>query len=274
MQPHLEIVGRETGTGASSRPPLLFVHGICAAAWCWEEYFLGYFADNGFDSYALSLRGHGGSGGQGRLRWTSTSDYVDDLVRAAAGLASPPVVIGHSFGSLVVRKYLETHRPPAAALLAPTPMGGMIRISTRLSSRHPWLSLLICLTLEPGRLLSTPRRARDFLFSPAVDEEVAGRYAGRLGRESFRAFTGMIFNRPDPAPVRNVPMLVLGGELDRLIPPSGIPGLAQAYGAESRVLPWIAHNLMLDPRWEDAAAVLLEWLVRVFDPSQASSVGY
>ena len=34
-------------------------------------HFLDFFAEHGFDSYALSLRGHGKSGGRERLRWTS-----------------------------------------------------------------------------------------------------------------------------------------------------------------------------------------------------------
>jgi hypothetical protein len=32
--------------------PLLFVHGACHAAWCWDEHFLDFFADNGFQVIA------------------------------------------------------------------------------------------------------------------------------------------------------------------------------------------------------------------------------
>ena len=41
--------------------PLLFLHGAFRGAWCWEEHFLEYFSSKGFESMALSLRGHGGS---------------------------------------------------------------------------------------------------------------------------------------------------------------------------------------------------------------------
>ena len=52
---------------AAARPD---VHRCCSftgrrmGAWCWAEHFLDFFADRGFDAYALSLRGHGRSGGQ------------------------------------------------------------------------------------------------------------------------------------------------------------------------------------------------------------------
>jgi len=37
---------------------------------------------------------------------------------------------------------------------------------------------------------------------------------------------------------------------------------ADAYGAESRILPDLAHDVMLDTGWRQAADTLLEWLVR------------
>ena len=47
------------------RPPLLFVHGSYHGAWCWRERFLPYFAAAGWDCYAVSLRGQGGSDREG-----------------------------------------------------------------------------------------------------------------------------------------------------------------------------------------------------------------
>jgi len=50
---------------------LLFVHGKWHGAWCWDEHFLPYFAAYGYDSTALSLRGHADSEGREGLRWYS-----------------------------------------------------------------------------------------------------------------------------------------------------------------------------------------------------------
>ena len=123
MADDLEVIARECA-GESDAPPLLFVHGAGHGAWCWAEHFLDFFAEHGFDSYALSLRGHGESGGRERLRWTSIADYVSDVEQVAAGLPREPVLVGHSLGGRVVQKYLEAHEAPAAVLLAPPPRAG------------------------------------------------------------------------------------------------------------------------------------------------------
>lgn len=76
----LEIISKIPET--ENRPaPLLFVHGAWHGAWCWEKYFLPYFASHGYTAHALSLRGHGGSPGEEHLRWTRIGDYVDDVAQ-------------------------------------------------------------------------------------------------------------------------------------------------------------------------------------------------
>ena len=91
----------DKGSCSDAHPtPLLFVHGAWHAAWCWDEHFLDFFADNGYRALALSLRGHGGSSASEAAASISIADYVDDVVAVAQGLPTPPVVIGHSMGQL------------------------------------------------------------------------------------------------------------------------------------------------------------------------------
>ena len=268
MAHELEVIERKS-TLPTEHPPLLFVHGSAHGAWCWAEHFLDYFSEHGFSAYALSLRGHGGSGGRERLRWASVADYVDDVAEVAATLPSAPVVIGHSLGGMVVQKYLEPRVAPAAVLVAPAPPGGMPRQLWRMSLGSPWVMAETLLVLEPGRAFSTPARARKFLFSPELEDEAVRRYVALLGRESFRAILELSYLRPDPARVRGTPLLVLGAERDYIIPPSEAARTADAYGAELRILPDIAHDLMLDPGWRRAADAMLAWLTATLDAGPA-----
>jgi pimeloyl-ACP methyl ester carboxylesterase len=120
----LELIDK--GSCGDTHPtPLLFVHGGWHAAWCWDEHFLDFFADNGYRALALSRRGHGGSSASKPIRTISIADYVEDVVTVAEGLPTPPVVIGHSMGGFVVQKYLETHQAPAGVLLASIPPEGI-----------------------------------------------------------------------------------------------------------------------------------------------------
>ncbi|MDT5048789.1 MAG: hypothetical protein QOG75_4683 [Mycobacterium sp.] len=49
----LEVIDK--GHCSDAHPtPVLFVHGALHAAWCWDEHFLNFFADNGYRVLALS----------------------------------------------------------------------------------------------------------------------------------------------------------------------------------------------------------------------------
>src|SRR5664280_9489 len=69
----LEVIDKGHVTEAHPSP-LLFVHGGCHAAWCWDEHFLDYFASHGFRAAAVSLRAHGGSGSDKPLRKLAVAD--------------------------------------------------------------------------------------------------------------------------------------------------------------------------------------------------------
>ena len=266
MPYELEVIARESD-GESSHPPLLFVHGSCHAAWCWDEYFLPYFAELGFDSHALSLRGHGASSGPRSLLWTSIADYVADVAQVAAGLPAAPVVIGHSLGGFVVQKYLERHDAAGAVLVAPAPRRGMARAALRSSLRDPGQYLKLWLTLQPYTLFATPERCHRLFFSPDMDPETARAYWARLGPESFRSWMEMLGRPPDAARIRGTPMLILGAAGDRLIPEPLLRDTAGDYGAELTMIPDMAHDMMLENNWLDAAEAMLDWLHRTLEPA-------
>lgn len=245
----------------TAMPPLLFVHGAWHGAWCWEEHFLPYFAEHGYDSYALSFRGHGDNRDRTRLRWTSLNDYVEDLRNAITRLPTPPVLIGHSMGGYVIQRYLEQGAAPAVVLLASTPPTGALRSTLATLARHPVAGLKANFTLSPSRLLATDRLCRDLLFSDTLSEHEVSLYRTRLQEESYRAILELCLPRLHPRRFPpHLPVLVLGGADDRLLTRHESRRTAVVYHAEHRILPGIAHDLMLDTRWQDAANEIRTWL--------------
>ncbi|XP_019057117.1 PREDICTED: putative methylesterase 13, chloroplastic isoform X2 [Tarenaya hassleriana] len=94
--------------GENQNPPLVFVHGSYHAAWCWAEHWLPFFSSSGFDTYAVSLLGQGESDvPSGKVAGTLQTHASDiaDFIKANLS-SSPPVLIGHSFGGLIVQYYL------------------------------------------------------------------------------------------------------------------------------------------------------------------------
>jgi pimeloyl-ACP methyl ester carboxylesterase len=132
----LEIISKYPADNPRSTP-LLFVHGSCHGAWCWDVHFLDYFAQHGYAAHAVDLRGHGKSEGREKLPWTRIADYVDDVSSAARQLANSPILIGHSMGGFIIQKYLEACDAPAAVLLSSPSPAGLLPTALRMVRGHP-----------------------------------------------------------------------------------------------------------------------------------------
>lgn len=258
----LEVIVRTPAERPRFETPLLFIHGAYTAAWCWEETFLDYFAALGFSCYAVSLSGHGRSRTRSELDHYSLQDYVNDVHEVASALGTPPALIGHSMGGMVVQKYLEQHRAiatPAAVLLCSVPPQGLIGSAVGLMLSQP--TLLSDLNRIMGGGQPDLNTVREALFHQPIDTAVLRRYASLAQPESHRAIWDMTwFNLPIPALMRRVPMLVMGAEHDRLIPPALVRMTAATYGQPAHILPGLGHGLMLEHDWKRPADMMAEWL--------------
>ncbi len=166
----LEVISRSPKEQKHS-VPIIFVHGAWHAAWCWQDTFLEYFSEKGWEVHALSLRGHGQSEGRKKLRWWSIADYVSDVEQIANSLDREPIIVGHSLGGLVVQKYLETHSAVAAVLLASVPPSGILKFNLRYIRRHPLIWLMMNARMTAYPLVAKPEYARELFFSPGIPNE-------------------------------------------------------------------------------------------------------
>lgn len=255
---NLEVISREPAEKRFDTP-LLFVHGTGHAAWCWDENFLPFFAERGFSSHALSLRGHGSSDGADKLKWARIADYVADVRQVATQSDRPPVLIGHSLGGLVAMKYLENYKAPAAVLVAPCPSEGMFRSGLKIQMRNPLLMAKVALKQDYAVMFSTPRLAKKFLFSKDADDLLVESYSSRFGKESYRAALEMIYNLPDAKKI-TAPLLVVGAENDVLIKPEKMEKTARGLNADFKIFPRMAHDMMLERGWRDVAGFVADWL--------------
>ncbi|OBI41545.1 alpha/beta hydrolase [Mycobacterium kyorinense] len=255
----LEVIDK--GACTPTHPvPLLFVHGAWHGAWCWDEYFLDFFADNGFRALAVSLRGHGKSPTATPLRRCSCADYVDDVRSVADDLPAAPVVIGHSMGGYVVQKYLEQFTAPAGVLLASMSPRGCLGFLLRLAKQHPWRATRATITGKSAFCFNTPERARKYFFSANTPEPDVVRYAARLQEESQRAaFDGFLLDVPRPQLV-TTPLLVLGAEHDSSFTIKEVRATARAYGTDAEIFPDMGHDMMLEPGWSAVAERIQTWL--------------
>jgi non-heme chloroperoxidase len=249
------------GRGSGRKPPLLFVHGGYTDAWCWDAHFLPWFARQGYAAHALSLRGHGTSGGRDTLLVAGLDDYAADVEHVASRLPSPPVLIGHSMGAAIVERLLATRPLRGAALIAPVPPAGLVAMAARLAAERPD-ALLHLMHLDPTRLTSRVLAVlRPFYFSEDVEPAILAEAARHLGVESPRVLLDLSLRLHWRLPERSAsPVFVLGAEGDRICAPDDVRATARHHGVDATILPDLAHMLMLERRWETPARELARWL--------------
>ena len=197
----------------SRRRPLLFVHGELAGSWAWER-FLGYFAGRGWEGHALNLRNH---------HWSQTADpaelsfetFVDDVGAAMDRLGPTVVAVGHGMGGLLALKAAERH-PVSALVLIAAELPGDVRQPTEphLIREVPEMfgpSLLGWATL-PEKL---QRDHRDLNLADILRIQ---HLMGQKPHESGRARRTMLRGvKVDPSKLREIPKLVVGGGIDRVV---------------------------------------------------------
>jgi pimeloyl-ACP methyl ester carboxylesterase len=247
---------------AANRPPLVFVHGAFAGAWCWLEYFVPYFSHKGYTTVAFSLRGHGDSEGADCLDLASLGDYAHDLSRVLDGLDRPAVLIGHSMGGMVVQKYLETGSAAAMVLMASVGPWGLLESSWHMMLANPGLAQGISFMQTVGKSFINPDVLYEGLFSSEVPFERAERYYHQFQRESQRVILDMtVWDVPRQPPRLPVPTLVMGATDDAFIPRSMVLRTARYFDADPVMVPDMAHAMMLEENWRHAADPILHWLV-------------
>jgi pimeloyl-ACP methyl ester carboxylesterase len=192
----------------------------------------------------------------GRLR-----DYVAAARTASDALGGRPVVIGHSLGGLVAQHLAAERRLAGLVLVgSPGPMGVGPSL-WRLSAQRPRvLAALTLAQMGAGPLLG-PAAARRALFTDAAPDAWVREHAPVPIPESPLALLdAMTWDLPFWPAALGTPTLGLLGSEDAFIPRSDLSAIALCYGAETEVLPDMAHGAPLDPHWKRLAWRIDAWM--------------
>lgn len=257
------------------KPILLFVHGSYHGAWCWAELFQPYFSKLGYKSVAISLRGQGKSD-KGDLKIAGTlTTHVEDLDSVIKSLGKPPVVIAHSFGGLLVEAYCsespgERAKVAGVCLLSSVPPSGNKDIIARITKNSIWNSFKITWGFITKSFLKDPKACRELFFSESLPEDVLLGYQKKLVENSSPVALLDVRNLSAELPVApvnpsvfstgSIKAFVAGGNKDMVVDPPAIQELADYFSVEPVVWDDIAHDVMLDTKWETVAESLHSWL--------------
>lgn len=266
-------------TASNGKPPLVMLHGAGHAAWCYKETFMPYFADRGYDTYAVSFRSQGKSDTQSNIKSAGTlGSHAADLDHVVSSLERPPVILAHSFGGLVAQRYVVGHgeTAPAAsarqlaglALLASTPPSGNSKLVGRTLRRKPLFSIRLTWGFITRSYSRSMPLFKDMFLSQDIPEQQLQQWFKLLqDNMSPVQLCDLSYMTKHELPIQkppdgfNTPVLSLVGDQDFVVDVEAADETAQHFGEDKAVaLKDAAHDLMLDTGWPQAADAILDWL--------------
>ena len=260
---------------STNRPPLMLVHGAWLSARSWEN-FADYFRDRGFTVSAPEWPRKQGDVEQLReateeLEGLGLTEIVDHYGNQIKSLEEPPVLIGHSFGGLVVELLLDRGLGRAGVAMSPAPPKGILVLPfSSLKAAAPALAHpskrhgVVPLTLEEFTygFVNT--------FSPEDASAAYDRYAvPETGQIFYEAgFANFHLHPPTEVHFKNgdrAPLLIVGAEKDHTVPASLSHKQFEKYAKSNArtdyiELPGRPHLMMVGEGWEDVAARIESWL--------------
>ena len=270
------------------RIPLLLIHGAWLSARSWEK-FAEYFDKRGFDVSTPEWPRKEGDVEELRaetdeLKGLGIAEIVDHYEGQIGALDGPPVLIGHSFGGLIVELLLDRGLGRAGVALSPAPPKGILVLPfSSLKAAAPALAHpsrwhgVVTLTLEEFTygFVNT--------FSPEEAAAAYERYAvPETGQIFYEAgFANFRMNPPSKVDFKNpdrAPLLVVGAAEDKTVPASLARKQYEKYErspAQTEYLEFEGrpHLLMAAPGWDEVAAGIDSWLDGVLEAQTARAGG-
>jgi alpha-beta hydrolase superfamily lysophospholipase len=250
----------------TARPPralLVNLHGLGDHSGLYPN-LVGHLAGCGYAVYAFDMRGNGRSPGQ-RAYVGSWREYREDL-RAFLTLVRqwerplPLFLLGNSLGGLVVLEYALYHPEDLAGVIAAAPPLGKLSVPPLLMALGRVMSRIIPrFSLQVGMDLAGLARDQTVIQTVLADQFFHRRGTARLSTEVIAAIARV----QDGAAQFTLPLLLLHGSDDRMVPPDGSRTFFSKLRSperEFREYPGAYHGLFADLGYQEVLRDVERWL--------------
>jgi pimeloyl-ACP methyl ester carboxylesterase len=225
-------------------PPLVFLHGWGLSGRAYSQALL-HIARQGVSVYAPSLPGFGGTAALPEATLETYAGWVGDFLNAL-WVDEPVIAMGHSFGGGVAIQFAHDLPDRVRSLVLVNSIGGGLWRAGdgRTMADRPWWDWSLQLpfdVLRPPRLRVVPILLRDYARNVIRNPRGMAR-AGQIARAAD------LTSELEELRRRRLPIVVLWGEADRIIPQDSLDALLDALGNPEPVKVAGAHSWMLaDP---------------------------
>lgn len=259
----------------STKTPIVFIHGLWLHAESWNNW-LEFFRANGYEAVAASWPGDAATTEATRrdpaaVAGFGIAEIADHIAAQLKAVAQKPILIGHSFGGLLVQNLLGRDLAAAAIAIDPAPIKGVSELpGSALKSGLPVLGN----PFNFQRAVMLTESQFRFGFTNAVSEQEAHELYGKYampgpGRPLFQVATAMFnpnsANKVNVANATRGPLLLISGAQDNTVPPVLVKSTLKVYRqspavTEIKEFAGRGHSLTIDSGWRELAEYSLAWL--------------
>lgn len=244
---------RSPVAATKARPAMVFVHGSMQGAWCYSHW-LKAVHEAGIAATAIDVRGHGGLPNKDLLT-AGFNEYGDDVAAIAQRFDTPPVLVGHSMGGLMIGVAAERTPVAGLVLLTPSPPANLpgAEAVTPVDETRP---------VPPAN----EKTVREKFLPNHEGQDISAMLARQCPESSVATNDRYQLRVPVDVSRIDCPALCISAGRDWPIthPPGQDAAVGAFYGAEHVHLPEAAHCLMIDVDWRPGLDCMLEWYNRVF----------
>ena len=227
------------------KPPVLLVHGMWSNQEARKEVH-DAFVEQGYVTQSLwlpyhCLKAEHTAASKEKLAQTGLQEYVAYIVEQVKRQSSPPILVGHSMGGLLVQ--LVAAQVPCQRLIllssaAPAGVNGLswsaIRTLGSNLLRFPLWRSITEVKLANIRYGIANRQ------SLAVQQDIYANSTYESGRATWQISMGLLLGRHSAAYVNTAqiqcPVLIIGGTADRITPINVQRSIAQRFGSRGQLV--------------------------------------
>jgi pimeloyl-ACP methyl ester carboxylesterase len=258
----------------NAKATVMLIHGLWLDPLCWEHWIERYAAA-GHEATAPSWPGmevgvealRQDPSPMNGLGVVEVADHYEGIIRA---LDSPPIIMGHSFGGLLVQILLDRGLGSAGVAIHPAPPKGVLRLPvSSLKSAFPVLhnpanrKKTVALTAEQFHYGFT-----NTMSEPGAHEAYDRYHVPAPGRPLFQAatanFTPNAATKVNLANNDRAPLLLIAGSADHTVPAAMTRENHKRYHRSTAVTDYKefegrSHFTIGEPDWETVADHALDW---------------
>lgn len=257
------------------KSPVVFIHGLWMHSSSWKPW-MDLFNQQGYECANPDWPGDGATVQESRnnkkaIANHSIKEVADGYAKLISTMSSAPILIGHSFGGLMVQILLGRGIAAAGVAIDPAPIKGVWQLPfSALKASLPVLGNPFNLT----KSVSLTHKQFRYAFTNAISEEESKDIYDRLtvpspARPLFQVALATLNpiaqNRVNVANATRGPLLITSGDRDHIVPPVLCKATYNKYKhspavTELKTFANRGHSLASDHGWKEIADYSLKWL--------------